>query len=276
MGDPKKLIEREDNWETDMGAWFAGERVVLRGKDLFTDLFDKSWVAIWFYTVTGRFFEPERLELMTRLWVLCSSFPEPRIWNNRVSALTGSARATAFQALASATSASEGVFFGGQANLTAINLIKRVKSKVVDDNEDLEAVIDNEISDTRSFPAGFGRPIINSDERIPPAIRLAKELGFDKGEHLSLALQIEKLLLSKRYRVKLNIGGLTAALCADQGLSELEYYCLTSVIYSAGIMACYFDASHKPVGTLFPLRCERIEYQGKNSRKWENSKNRLD
>lgn len=270
MGKNRVLIDREDNWETEMGAWFAGERVVFRGKDLFTELFDQQWIAIWYYTVTGKLFSKKQLDLWSRLWVLCTSYPEPRIWNNRVAALTGTARATAFQAVAAGVAASEGQFFGGQANLAAIEFIKRAKRLVVDEGSDLADVVEAEIAEKRAFPVGFGRPIIKSDERIPPAIRLAKELGLYGGPHVKLALEIDKLLVKNRYRVQLNIGGLTAALCADQGLSEREFYCTTAVIYSAGILACYHDATTKPAGTFFPLSCNRISYQGKPLRKWEN------
>ena len=43
MRGPEKLIEKEDNWQTDLGASFAGERVVVRGKDLFSEFGDFSW-----------------------------------------------------------------------------------------------------------------------------------------------------------------------------------------------------------------------------------------
>lgn len=267
----KKILEiKEDNWETELGAWFAGERVVLRGYDLFTELFDKNWVEIWYFSITGRFFSKNQIDLFSRLWVLCTSYPEPRIWNNRVAALTGSAKSTAMLGVSSAIAVSEGKFYGGQANFSAVEFIREAKREVIDKGVDLESFIKGYIKDFRGIPVGFGRPVINNDERVPHALRLAKELGFDQGEHVQLALAIEKKLAKLRYRSILNIGGLTAALCADQGLSAEEFYYAASVIYSAGMIACYSDAAHKQSGTFFPLRCSRISYEGKSRRKWEN------
>ena len=265
---PQPLIDSEDNWVTEMGAWFAGERVVFRGLDVFTDLFDKSWVEVWYFSITGKFFSKEQIELFSRLWVICTSYPEPRIWNNRVAALCGTARATAMIGMSSAIAVSEGKYYGGQANYAAVEFIKNAK-QFVDEGGDLQSFVISSIKTTRQIPTGFGRPIINNDERVPHAMRLAKSLDFDNGTHVKLALDIEKILSKKRYRAVLNIGGLTAALCADQGLSAEEFYYAASVIYSAGMIACYSDARHKPVGTFFPLSCERIHYEGKPLRKWE-------
>lgn len=270
MTGPDKLIEREDNWETDMGAWFAGERVVFRGLDVFTELFDKDWVDIWFFSITGKFFTKKQIELFSRTWTLSSSYPEPRIWNNRVAALSGSARTTAMISVASAIAISEAKVYAGQANLVAADFITRAKKLVVDEGRDLFDVVKQEMKLIRQIPFGFGRPIINKDERVPVALKLAKELGFADGPHVKLAFEIEKLLSEKRYRAKLNILGFTSAMCADQGLTPTEFYRMATIIYSAGMMACYIDAVDKPAGTFFPLRCERISYEGKPHRKWEN------
>lgn len=268
---PQVLVDREDNWITDMGAWFAGERVVFRGLDVFSELFDKSWVAIWFYAITGKFFTEKQIELFSRTWVICTSYPEPRIWNNRVAALSGSARSTAMIAVSCAIAVSEGKYYGGQANFAAVEFIKKTK-KLVDQGKELSEVVLDEIKTTRQLPVGFGRPVINKDERVPHALRLAKELGFDKGRHLKLAFEIERVLKEKRYRAVLNIGGFTSALYADQGLSAEDFYRMATIIYSAGMMACYIDAVDKPAGTFFPIRCQRISYQGKSHRKWEIQK----
>ena len=270
MNGPEELIHREDNWETEMGAWFAGERVVFRGLDVFTELFDKDWVETWFFCITGKFFSKKQIELFSRTWTICTSYPEPRIWNNRVAALSGSAKTTAMLAISCGTAISESKFYGGQASFAAIDFITRTKKLVVDEGKELLEVVKQEIKSTRQVPVGFGRPIINSDERVAVALRLAQELGFADGPHVKLAFEIETLLREKRYRAKLNIAGFASALYADQGLSPTEFYRMATIIYSAGMMACYIDAVEKPAGTFFPLRCERIAYQGKPQRKWEN------
>ena len=66
------LTKSEDNWITDMGAWFGGDRVIFRGKNLFTDLFDKSWMDVLLYGITGREFDQAQMRLWNSLWVLCA------------------------------------------------------------------------------------------------------------------------------------------------------------------------------------------------------------
>ena len=268
MSGPDLLIERENNWETELGAWFPGDTVIMRGLDLFDDLGHMDWVEMWYYSVTGRFFTKKQIELFSRIWVTCTSYPEPRIWNNRVATLAATTRSTAMLALASAIAVSEGRIYGGQANIGSVDFITRAKRRVIDEGEKLEDFLKSEVRRLRQIPYGYGRPVINGDERVPRVLKLAEELGFDDGEHVRLALRVEQALNKLRYRAKINIGGLTAALLADQGISPKEFYYQAGVIYSAGMMSCYTDAVKKPAGTFFPLRCESIEYSGAEPRKW--------
>jgi len=258
----------EDNWITSLGAWYPGEKVILRNRDLLNDLSKKSWMEIWLFSITGREFSGAQIELWNRLWIICSSFPEPRIWNNRVAALGGTARTTGVLALSSATAVSEASIYGRQADYAAFDFICRME-QTIQNGSDIWDEVKKEIFDKKAAPPGYGRPVISVDERIPPVIQLASELGFDEGPHFKLALKIEQLLLQKRYRFRLNVGGIAAALSADQGLSLEEYYCFVSLVFSAGNIACFIDSSSKPPGTLFPLRCSRISYIGAPSRKWE-------
>ena len=88
---PDTLKKAEDNWQTDMGAAFPGERVVLRGKDLFSELDGLSWFQYLMFGITGDVFSDDKIQLIEAIWSLTVSYPEPRIWNNRVAALTGTA-----------------------------------------------------------------------------------------------------------------------------------------------------------------------------------------
>src|SRR5919108_6452472 len=92
MRGPKQLLENEDRWVTTIGAYFPGERVVFRGKDLFHDLKDLSWMALLLYGITGRIPDERQVRLFNGFWTLCTSYPEPRIWNNRVAALAGNVK----------------------------------------------------------------------------------------------------------------------------------------------------------------------------------------
>lgn len=269
MREKDQLQRSEDNWVTNLGAWFAGERVVLRGKDLFSDLFDESWMSIWMLSITGRRFPEELVQFWSRMWVICCSFPEPRLWNNRVGALSGTARSTAALAVGSATAVSEAKTYGRQADVRAYGFISKIR-ELVDSGIPLDEVLEKEITGKHQVPPGFGRPIVSVDERILPVQRLVKELGVYVGQHYKLAFEVDEWLLRKRYRLRLNAAGISAALAADHGLSLREYNMIVTLAFSAGIVACYADSVIKPAGTFFPLRCERVAYEGVSPRKWEN------
>lgn len=262
----KKLMDAEDNWETTIGASFPGERVVYRGKDLFTELKDLSWMGLLLLGVTGRRLSENQIRMFDAIWAMSVSYPDPRIWNNRVAALAGTTRSTAGLASAGAAAISEAQIYGGRANVAAVDFIIEAK-KLVDSGQDLESVIKNELKTNRAI-YGYGRPIVNEDERNQPILKIANELGLADGPHLKLALEVDKILSEGRWRMKMNITGLAAAIGADQGLSTREYYHWVVNCFLAGIVPCYIDAKDHPEGTFFPLSCNRISYSGAQDRKW--------
>ena len=103
MKGPKALLESEDNWITDIGMLVPFERVIFRGKDLFKELKEIQWMGLHFYGVTGRFFSERQLRLIEAMWILSVSYPDPRIWNNRVAALAGTVRSNSPLAVSAAT-----------------------------------------------------------------------------------------------------------------------------------------------------------------------------
>jgi hypothetical protein len=116
--------------------------------------------------------------------------------------------------------------------------------------------------------SGFGRPIINKDERIQPLLDFAKELGFGDGVYVNLVFEIERLLIKSKYKFTMNAAGLDAALAADQGLSAREFYYFMTLCFTAGFPPCFIDASMNEAGTFFPYRCSRISYKGADKRSW--------
>ena len=254
------LAEAAERWVTDLGAWFAGKRVVFRGRDLLNDLAPLPWMELLLYGITGRRFTPEQVKLFEQIWTFSISYPDPRLWNNRVAALGGSARTTAALAAGAATAVTEARIYGGQANHGAISFIRRARLAA-----NLEAEVNEELRRRRHVP-GYGRPIVADDERNGPVLRLARELGLADGPHLALAFEVERLL--RRRRMKMNITGLAAALAADQGLTPPEYQAYLAFGFGAGIVACYVDAAAHPEQAFFPFDCARIEYEGPPPRSW--------
>jgi citrate synthase len=263
---PNTLLEHEEHWRTRMGIVFAGQRVVFRGKDLFHQLKNLRWMDLLLYGITGRRFDNRQIDLFEGIWVICTSYPDPRIWNNRVAALAGTSRATATLAVSAATAISEAAIYGGQPVIRSIDFLRRSRKSVAQ-GQDIVSVVIRELKRFRGI-AGYGRPLVNKDERIFPLLELARSLELDEGEYFLHAFLVERTLNDLRYRMKMNIAALIAALAADQGLSAEEYYQYMTLCFSVGFLPCFIDTSHRSEGSFLPLRCTRINYKGTSRRNW--------
>ncbi len=266
MKGPTALISAEDRWETRMGKSFPGERVVYRGKDLFRDLRDLSWMQLYLYGITGRLFTEQQAKLFEGMWTLCTSYPDPRLWNNRIGSLAGTQRSTGTLALSAAIAVSEASIYGRRPDIRAIDFLIRAKSKL-DRGIELRTAVAEELEKYRVI-YGYGRPIINKDERIIPLLSLAKELNLADGPYVQLAFAVEEVLLQGRWRMRMNVAALLAGLTADQGLSAHEFYLFLVPCFTAGVLPCFIEASERPEGTFLPLPCKRIRYTGAPPRNW--------
>lgn len=271
------LAAWENTWTTSLGAYFPGERVVLRGRDLFTELKDLSWIGLLIYGITGNIPDEKSVRLLNGIWTLATSYPDPRIWNNRIGALAGTARSTATLGVSAGIAITEAVVYGLQPVLGATQLLIDVRERL-DRGDELADVIarrleqpcdDNNQRRLAALP-GFGRPVSSRDERIAPLMSLAEELGFAQGPSVSLAFKIEETLLqSGRSKLYLNVAGLMAALLSDQGYTPAQQYQLCVLCSSGGMLFCAADAAAQPQGRFFPMRCSSIKYRGKASRQWK-------
>ena len=140
---------------------------------------------------------------------------------------------------------------------------------MVDEGADLDALVRTELKEKRGI-GGYGRPIVPTDERIVPIMAIVREQGLENGPHLKLAFEVEKILLAGRWRWHMNSVGLTAALCADFGMSPREYNFFCIPAFLAGMPPCYLDAAEKPEGQLFPLPCRVMLYEGVARRQWRD------
>jgi hypothetical protein len=280
MGDV--LSDWEGQWRTELGAWFPGERVVLRGRDLLSDLVRQPWMGLLLYGITGREFTAQQIRLFEGIWSISASFPEPRLWNNRVAALTTSARSSSTLGVAAGIAASEAIVYGHRPSLATMDFVHHCVLRVRA-GEDLRAVLQATLNaDVNGNPGsgknrrlaripGFGRPITSRDERIVAMYELASELGFRDGEHVQMVERVQSTLLEMGHHWSMNISALMGALSADQGLSASEYYHYVILCFCAGLIPCAFDALQKPEGAFFPLRCDNIHYVGAAPRAWSST-----
>lgn len=266
MKGPDTLIRREDNWITSMGQVFAGERVVIRGHDLFRDLSGMRWMELYMFLVTGKRFSQNQILLFESMWTLCTSYPDPRIWNNRIAALAGTARSTCTLAVSAATAVSEARIYGRQPDIRAIDFLYRLQAQISAGTSLCDS-IQQELDRYRGLP-GFSRPMARSDERLGPLSQRASELGLDNGPYVQLLSDVQHYLKEQRYRLNMNVAALGAALAADQGLTPYEYCLFLTPAFTGGMIPCYIEARSADEGAFLPMSCARIEYTGPAIRAW--------
>ncbi|HXE97436.1 MAG TPA: hypothetical protein VN642_13590 [Dongiaceae bacterium] len=264
MNGSELLQQNTGHLKSSMGACFPGERAVFRGHDLHAELKDLDWVELYVFGITGRRFTPEQLCLLHAMWTY-TSYPDARIWNNRVAALAGSARSTPTLALSASLAVTDAVIYGGHPLIRAIDFFIQVR-KQMEQGEQLEKVVQVEVQKRRIY--GYGRPITSADERLTWLLALARELDLDRGPHLGLSFEVECILLTDNKALQMNYAGLVAALAADLGFSPKEFQLFTFPIVLAGMPPCFIESAERPEGTLFPLSCDHILYEGPPKRQW--------
>ncbi len=266
---PDFLMQNVGVLKSRMGTFFPGSHVIFRGHDLHRELKDMDWMELYVFGITGRRFTPQQLRLMHAIWTY-TSYPDVRLWNNRVAALAGSSRSTGALGVAAALAVSEAAIYGGGIFARAIHFLICTRERI----ENGVALVDclrEEFEQHRSI-GGYGRPLINGDERIRPMLDLARQLGLDEGPHLRLAFAIEKELLKGRWRMKMNYAALVAALGADIGLTQKECSLFIFPVFLAGMQPCFIEASENSEGSLYALSCRDIEYGGPAHRTWRGVK----
>lgn len=262
MSAPHPLEAHVGHLKSRMGAAVIGSHALFRGHDLHRELRELDWVELYLFGITGRRFSKEQTELLHGILVY-TSYPDARIWNNRVAALAGSARSTPALAISAALAVSEAAIYGGQPGVRAIDYFLRAKV-AVESGKPLAEVV---AGAGRVY--GYGRPTPElGDERLPWLLELAQRLGLADGPHLKIALETERLLVKKNPRLRMNYAAMTAALCADMGFSIAEFHMFRVPLFLAGMPPGYIEALERPAGSLFPTPCRHLRYEGVARRAW--------
>jgi citrate synthase len=276
------LTDFVGHWKTMLGGWDPGHRVTLHNEDLLNGIGQHGWMATLMFALTGKKFTSQQLQLFECIWSIATSFPEPRLWNNRIAALAATARSSAALGTAAAIATSEAVVYGHRPLVASMAFIQQ-SLKLVEQGKTLGYVIDNALQSPRQGKPGrgpnrdiarlpgFGRPITQRDERIKPLMKKVVALGFDQGRHLQLGFELEQCLIDRGSALRLNIATLMSALCADQDLSTRQYNYFVVLCFSAGILPCGMDAESHPAGSFFPLPCDAVAYTGPTQRQWSTT-----
>lgn len=266
MKGPELLAAHANVLRTKVGACWPGERAVFRGHDLHRDLHRADWLELYLFGITGRRFSEAQTRLLHGIWAI-TSYPDARIWNNRVAALSGSVRSTPVLGLTAALAVSEARVYGGGPGLRAIDFFLRA-GVAVDAGRTLHEVVVDELESRYIY--GFGRPINSRDERLPWLLELAEDLGLGGGRHLQLAREVEKILVDDldKPALRMNYAGMTAALGADMGLTPRQFHVFRVPLFLAGMPPCWLEAAEKPEGTVFPTPVDGVAYHGLPQRPW--------
>ena len=264
MSGPDFLRRHAGVLHTRAGGAFPGSHAVFRGQDLHRDLQQLEWVALYAYGVTGRRLTPQQVEMVQALWV-STSYPDARLWNNRVAALAGIARSSVNLGMIAGVAVSEATVYGGNAALRSMRFLQTTLERVCA-GEALADIVWAETAQRRIY--GYGRPINSTDERLPVIMAIAERLGMHEGAHLKLAFDIERVLLTRYGQLRMNFTALHAALVADMGLSIREYQLLRVPVFLGGMAPCVAEAAEKPEGSLFPTPCDAVAYDGPAERPW--------
>ena len=264
MNTPAALVDSADRMSTRVGQAFVGTRAVFRGHDLHAHLRHMDWMALYVLGITGRHHSEPQVKLLHALWV-CTSYPDARIWNNRTAALAGSARSTPGLNVTTALAMSEATIYGGHPYVSSIDFLIRAQQH----SESLLHFVEAELSKGRIY--GYGRPIASIDERLPWVLGIARELALDGGPHLRIALEVEEMLVERNPKLRMNYAALMSALCADLGFSPTEMHHFQVPVFLAGMSPCFIEAAERAPGTVFPMSCAHIDYEGPAPRRWPAS-----
>ena len=269
MNPPDTLKQYEGPFRSRMGAVFLGERAVFRGLDPHLAFKDANWMDLYVYGITGKRLQANQLRVLEGLWTR-SSYPDSRLWNNRVAALAGSARSTGAAALSAALAVTDARIIGGQTILAAADFLARalVQHQA---GQDLEQIVRHERAQKKQIN-GYGRTMRSEkmDERLPPTLDLLKREGISIGPHFALAFEIERILAKLLGRnLPMTYATIMAGVGLDFGLTPYENYLYGYAVTFAGMAPCFVEALEKPEGASFVLRCERIDYTGPACRDWD-------
>lgn len=256
--------------KTSVGACYPGSHAIFRGHDLHKELEDLSWVELYVFGITGRRLSPQHVELLNRVWTF-TSYPDARIWNNRVAALAGKTQSTGMLGLSAAMAVSEAKIYGKGTHTFATAFLIRVKEKLTHDHANLESLLGAELKEFHRI-LGYGRPIaaLQVDERIPNILSYMDKIGVSQGNYLRLAFEIEKCFFKMGKKLVANYAIAAAAIMLDMGFSAAESDFCMNLYFVAGMLPCFIEHAVKnDQRELFSLTCADILYDGHERRVWK-------
>ncbi|MBF0184664.1 MAG: hypothetical protein HQM06_09785 [Magnetococcales bacterium] len=248
------------------GGWVVNQGVYNHNYSMMDDLLGRvSFVRVMVLNATGRL-PGKRLGAWFDASLLCTSWPDARIWCNQIGALAGTLRTSPTAATMAGTLAADSRAYGALTVVESMQFLLRARQQLSDGmpiSDIIAAEYRRKVG--RGYITGYSRPIASGDIRIPALERLRKRLGFAKKAHLQLAFRIGKEL-AKQNGEQINTAAYLAAFLADQAFTPEEVKRIYATMVSSGVLACYADTRDRPAEAFLPLRCSDVEYKVKAAR----------
>jgi len=249
------------------GGWTVGKGIMTHGYSLLDDIHGKcSMFQVLIMNVTGRLPERRLADLVEGLFITLS-WPDPRIWCNKVGVFNAMTRASAIAAITSGGLAGDSRLYGASTGHSIGPFFKKAYKHIIEQGESTEQFIEDHCYKAGQLVApGFARPLAKGDERIPAMRKLARELGFEVGANMRMVSDMETYLNSKEGE-GLNLSGFFSAFMLDQDYTMDEIMGIAALSVTGGIYAAYFEYINQSPNDFLPLRVEDIKYIGPESRK---------
>jgi citrate synthase len=246
---------------TQKGGWEIGKGVAIHKHSVIDELMPAgSFFQVMVLNVTGRLPERKFIHWLESTFIGLS-WPDPRIWCNKIGAMGALTKASPVVSICSGTMASDSRMYGPGTALNATAFICQAMS-YCSEGGSVEDFIEKKAKlRGRLRVPGYARPFATGDERVVAMQALADSLGFEKGPHLQLAYQIQDYLM-ENYGEAINLAGYIVAFMSDQGYNADEIYRIYSMSVNSGIHAAYSETCDSPPDSFLPLRCDDIEYTG--------------
>ena len=244
------------------GGWRIGTGIETHGYSLLDDILGKcSLFQVMIMNVTGRLPERRLADLVEGLFI-CSSWPDARIWCNKMGAFSAATRTSPTAAVAAGGLAGDSRLYGSGTGRAINDFAELANFHVRKQGMPVADFVDRYAYKNGKLQApGFARPLAKGDERIPALRNYASSLGFEPGPYEDLANRIEDCL-SQRDGEGMNSAGYFVCFMKDRGFSVEHIMGIAAWSIATGVYASYFEYIDQDPDVFLPLKVADIDYIG--------------
>lgn len=244
------------------GGWRVGVGIETHGYSLLDDIHGKcSLFQVMIMNVTGKLPERRLADMVEGLFI-CSSWPDARIWCNKLGAFSAATRTSATAAIAAGGLAGDSKLYGAGAGRAIDAFINSAYQHINVEKWSVGDFIETYAYKYGKLQApGFARPLAKGDERVVAMRHHANELGYSTGPFESLANLVEDYLSAKEGE-GLNSAGYFVVFMKDQGFTIEQIMGIGAWAISTGVYASYFEYIDQAPEVFLPLKVDDIDYAG--------------